>query len=67
MSAQGFEEHKALQMAVRKAIADGGLVRDDASDALSKARGKIRTIQNRLNNLLKGMNGEVSEQVCRLL
>lgn len=60
---QGFDEHKPLQMAVRKAIADGGFVRDDASDELSKARGKIRTIQNRLNNLLKGMNGEMSEQV----
>ena len=54
-------------MAVRKAIADGGFVRDDASDELSKARGKIRTIQNRLTNLLKGMNGEMSEQVSRCL
>ncbi len=64
---QGFDEHKPLQVAVRRAIADGGFVRDDASDELSKARAKIRTIQNRLNNLLKGMNGEMSEQVIRQL
>lgn len=67
ITAQGFDEHKALQMAVRRAIADGGFVRDDASDELSKARGKIRTIQNRLNNLLKGMNGEMAEQVLTSL
>lgn len=60
---QGLNEHKNLQLAVRRAIADGGFVRDDASDELSRARGKIKTIENRLRNLLKGMNGEMSEQV----
>lgn len=64
LSWQGLSEHKTLQHAVRRAIADGGFVRDDASDELSKARGRIKTIETRLRNLLKGMPGELSEQVC---
>lgn len=56
-----------MQMSVRQAIADGGAIRDEASEELSRVRSKMRIIENRLRNLLKGMPGEMSEQVdCSL-
>lgn len=63
---QSIEQHKALESAVHQAIGEGGVVRDDASDEVSRTRGRVRTIETRLKNLLKGMNGEQTEQVSSL-
>lgn len=48
---------------ITHAINDNGQVRDSASDGVSRTRSKVQTIQNRLKSVLKGMNGEISEQV----
>ena len=62
-SQQGVEEHKAMVSSVAHAINDEGKVKDSASDNVSKTRAKVHTIQGRLRSVLKGMKGEISEQV----
>ncbi|GAX78758.1 hypothetical protein CEUSTIGMA_g6195.t1 [Chlamydomonas eustigma] len=51
---------------VRCAIDDEGRVVDAASEALSMQRGRVRAAEARLASLLRGYQGEVSEQSGRM-
>ena len=64
---QGISDHKTLEVAVNRAIAEGGIVREDASEDVSRTRARVRSVESKLRNALKGMPGEMSEQVCLCL
>jgi hypothetical protein len=51
---------------VRHAIDDEGKVVDAASEALAQQRGRVRAAEARLASLLRGYQGEVSEQSGRM-
>ena len=69
---QGLPSHAKIVAAVNAALDEGAKVRDGASEDVRRTRGRCRTIEGRLRSLLKGFQGEVSEQVpaapstCRL-
>ena len=64
---QGLPAHAEIVGAVNAAIDENARVRDGASEDVRRTRGRCRTLEGRLRSLLKGFQGEVSEQVpCHL-
>lgn len=60
---QGLPAHAEIVGAVNAAIDENARVRDGASEDVRRTRGRCRTLEGRLRSLLKGFQGEVSEQV----
>ncbi len=60
---QGLPAHAEIVGAVNEAIDENARVRDGASEDVRRTRGRCRTLEGRLRSLLKGFQGEVSEQV----
>ena len=63
---QGLPGHAEIVAAVNAALDEGAKVRDGASEDVRRTRGRCRTLEGRLRSLLKGFQGEVSEQVRHL-
>ncbi|BDA49511.1 Endonuclease MutS2 [Coccomyxa sp. Obi] len=63
---KGLPAHAEIVGAVNAAIDENARVRDGASEDVRRTRGRCRTIEGRLRSLLKGFQGEVSEQSGRL-
>lgn len=66
MNLQGVQSHKALEGSISGSIGEGGVVRDAASEEVSRTRSRVRTVESRLRSLLKGMSGEATEQALPL-
>ena len=55
--------HQRIVADITAAIGEDMLVRDSASEEVRRTRNRCRTIEGRLRSILKGVSGEVSEQV----
>ncbi|EFN53577.1 hypothetical protein CHLNCDRAFT_136763 [Chlorella variabilis] len=55
-----------LAAAVGSAIEESGAVRESASEEVRRARARVRTIEGRIRGILKGYQGEVTEQGARM-
>jgi hypothetical protein len=62
----GLQALPAFARAVAAAIDEDGNVMDGASEAVRATRGRVKGIVGRLNGLLKGYPGEVSERAGRM-
>ncbi len=60
---QGLPGHAEIVAGVNSALDEGAKVREGASEDVRRTRGRCRTLEGRLRSLLKGFQGEVSEQV----
>ncbi len=63
---QGLPAHQRIVSDITAAIGEDMLVRDSASEEVRRTRNRCRTIEGRLRSILKGVSGEVSEQVKTL-
>ena len=61
--AQGMATHPEVVAAIAAAIGEDNRVLEGASEDVRRTRGRCRTLEGRLRALLKGIPGEVSEQV----
>ena len=55
--------HPEVVAAIAAAIGEDNRVLEGASEDMRRTRGRCRTLEGRLRALLKGIPGEVSEQV----
>jgi len=58
--------HPQLSSEIGFSIKDDGSVREAASDEVKKAAGKVRTLEGRIRNILKGLGGEITEHSGRM-
>ncbi|EIE19122.1 hypothetical protein COCSUDRAFT_38365 [Coccomyxa subellipsoidea C-169] len=63
---KGLPGHAEIVAGVNSALDEGAKVREGASEDVRRTRGRCRTLEGRLRSLLKGFQGEVSEQSGRL-
>lgn len=57
---------RGVAAAIEAAIREDGAVRDSASDAVRRTRGRVTTLQGRLRGILQNQPGEVTEQGGRV-
>ncbi|KAK9818002.1 hypothetical protein WJX72_005611 [[Myrmecia] bisecta] len=63
---KNLETHAEIVSLINGNIQDDGQVRDSASEEVRRTRGRVRALEGRLTNLLKGHGGEVTEQAGRM-
>lgn len=66
MALQGLPDHQGIVSEVGSAIGEDMAVRDSASEDVRRTRGRCRTLEGRLQSILKVIPGEISVQVWML-
>eukprot|EP00891_Asterochloris_glomerata_P006948 jgi/Astpho2/6948/e_gw1.00107.204.1_t len=61
-----LQPHEDILTHVAACVAEDGAVKDTASEEVRRTRGQLSSIEGRLNSILKGYGGEVTEHSGRL-